>query len=407
MRRIFLGFAALATLSLVYWNHLRVDTTVAPAYQNLIQESAALKAYNALEEAPVCQTRKGVRKDIWTIRERERLHSRIVSARSELTLIQQKEKAEAVEQLQEIKGWFDGMEIRHLTAESGEWEFPKCRMTACHLTLDFDKARCVAEEALISKNTIELLGPFHVDHPTGRLTGQSGLIVEEDGRRKIRLEDGVLFEAAQAPFSIASMRADAELPLNGLFRSQEVHFHDGVEIKTVSGVRAHGESATVSPRALTLLPDPGSVCTLTQNSDRVDAQEIRFDVDAHELLCLSPSGFLEAKKSHFDADSGRIQFETKALRPEILILEGNVRISSHLHEKDSFAMADSALCNILEKKMVLESAPGSRVLFRQQGLDISAPTVHIQDAVQAFGDVRCFFYPEEKNTLDAIFSRRS
>jgi hypothetical protein len=57
-----------------------------------------------------------------------------------------------------------------------------------------------------------------------------------------------------------------------------------------------------------------------------------------------------------------------------------------------------------QKRIVLESAPSSRVLFRQEGLEISAPTVHIQEsAIQGFGDVRFYFSPEEKTALEPIF----
>ncbi len=73
--------------------------------------------------------------------------------------------------------------------------------------------------------------------------------------------------------------------------------------------------------------------------------------------------------------------------------------------KESSAKADSAIIYLDPKKMVLESAPLSRVLFRQEGLEISAPTVHIQEAVQGFGDVRFFFYPEEKTVLDTLFKK--
>jgi hypothetical protein len=94
----------------------------------------------------------------------------------------------------------------------------------------------------------------------------------------------------------------------------------------------------------------------------------------------------------------------KGFQPQTLLLEGNVRIASHLERKESFAMADSAVVHLDQKRIVLESAPSSRVLFRQEGLEISAPTVHIQEsAIQGFGDVRFYFSPEEKTALEPIF----
>jgi hypothetical protein len=186
--------------------------------------------------------------------------------------------------------------------------------------------------------------------------------------------------------------------------SEEIQFSDGVEIQS-SGIRAVGDKAIYHQNRLKLFPKPGATCALFHGNDRIDALEIQFDQGKNELLCLSPHGRIEESLTLFDADTGRAQFLANGSQPQTLLLEGNVRIASHLQKKESFAMADSAIYYGNQKKIVLESTPSSRVLFKQEGLEISAPTVHIQDAIQGFGDVRFFFYPEEEHAINAFLMK--
>jgi len=409
VRRI-LSFTALLTFAFaaLHLLHVRLRHRDLPFYRKLVQESADLQAHSALEASPVRQLRRGVRKDIWTVKDGRQVHGRVVSADSEMILTQKKEKIEATELLSGIEAWIEGDgQIRHLTAESGVSYFPSCRMTATHLVADMDQGRCVARQAAFERNGVELSGSFHLDHPMGRLFGEKGFLNRSRESLHLYLEEGVLFEAASVPFSISSSSAVAKLPASAPFvqlASQKIEFFDDVEIMTVSGLRATGGSAIIQDGALTLLPDLKTPCSLLHDRVQVDAKEIQFDRRANELVCFSPHGRLEQEKTLFDADTGRAAFGT-SLQPQTLLLEGSVRIASFLQGQESFALADSAICHLNERKIVLESVPGARVLFHQKGLDVSAPTIHIQKAVQAFGDVRFYFYPEEKSALDAMFPK--
>lgn len=407
MYRWFVSAATLAVATALYFLHVRLTSADLPFYRKLVQESIDLHAHSALEKSPVRQTRKGVRKDIWTIQDGTRQHIQIESLQSDMTLKQKKGKMEAVEHLQGIEAWIDlGKERRHLTAESGTCYFPSCEIEALHLATGLQKAHCFAKETRFAKDTVELTGSFHVEHPAGRLFGEQGTLTK--GSNRFECGEGVLFEAARTPFSISSMRAAALLPSksshSGLF-AEEIYFSDGVEIQTVSGIRALGNSATLKESSLQLLPVPGSTAAMIHERGQIDAKEILFDRTSNELLCLMPHGVFQEGRTLFDADTGRAQFLGNRFHPDKLLLEGNVRIASYLQEKESCAKADSATIYLSPKKMVLESAPLSRVLFRQEGLEISAPTVHIQEAIQGFGDVRFFFYPEEKTVLDTLFMK--
>jgi hypothetical protein len=409
-RRILLGAAVLAAIAVLYFFDVRLKSDDLPFYRKLVQESVDLHAHSVLEKSPVKQMRKGVGKDIWTIQNGARVHGRVICLQSDMTLTQKKEKMEAVEILHGIEAWIDTEnQNRHLTAESGICYFPSCRMEARHLIAGFEGGKCIAKEAHLTQDTMQLSGAFQIEHPAGRIFGEKGTLAQQGASSTLQLEEGVLFEAAHAPFSISSMRAIASWPQNSSLlklESDEIRFLDGVEIQTVSNIRAAGDSAILRQNSLRLLPktsEPGSICSIFHGEDRIDAEEMQFDKASNELVCLAPHGRLEDTRTRFDADTGRAQFLEKGFQPQALLLEGNVRIASYLQAKESFAMADAAALYPNQKKIVLQSAPSSRVLFRQEGFEISAPTVHIQEAIQGFGDVRFFFYPEENTVLDDIF----
>ncbi len=138
---------------------------------------------------------------------------------------------EAIEHLQGIEAW---KEARHLTAESGTCYFPSCRMEIRHLTADYEEANGFAKETFWAKDTLEFLGPFHIEHPSGNLFGEQGTLTSSKGSNRFECQEGVLFETARSPFSISSLRATAILPeKGGLSRlaTEEIYFSDGVEIQ--------------------------------------------------------------------------------------------------------------------------------------------------------------------------------
>lgn len=132
-RTFFAAFALIAICAIAtYWFNVRTGPQDIPAYYNLIQESTELRTKHALEEQPAHQKRQGVQKDIWT--QDETRHFQIQSEHSELTLLQKKDKVEAVEKLKQIR-CNTGSET--LTADEGTYAFPSHQFTAennCSLT---------------------------------------------------------------------------------------------------------------------------------------------------------------------------------------------------------------------------------------------------------------------------------
>ncbi|HSX25953.1 MAG TPA: hypothetical protein VLE89_02990 [Chlamydiales bacterium] len=140
-------FIALSTFACLfaYRNHVQIHPQDAPIYQKLSQESTALRSRHALERHPARQKREGVQKDIWVVNGNERLHFRLKSAYSHLTVAQKKDKVEATEELKQIDCWVQDeidtvnslQQIRTLTADEGIYYFPSHRFLAQSVNLAF------------------------------------------------------------------------------------------------------------------------------------------------------------------------------------------------------------------------------------------------------------------------------
>ncbi|MBI3508520.1 MAG: hypothetical protein HY069_02635 [Chlamydiia bacterium] len=91
-------------------------------------------------------------------------------------------------------------------------------------------------------------------------------------------------------------------------------------------------------------------------------------------------------------------------RPQRYQFLGNVRLFS----KDRFALADELIYETEEEMFTLQSEIPNRVLYCQEGLDLSAPLVKIdrkEGTVRGLGDVHFSFSLEEKNRLDEVFKK--
>jgi hypothetical protein len=121
----------------------RQNKTDLADYEKLIQESVELRSKSALERQPAHQLRTQVQKDIWTLNNRQRLHYRLKSQRSDLTIGQKKGKIDAVEKLQKIDCCMqeefdgDGQQIRYLFADDGTYFFPSHKFIAEEVDLYF------------------------------------------------------------------------------------------------------------------------------------------------------------------------------------------------------------------------------------------------------------------------------
>lgn len=166
-QRAFVFSCALIALAAfaIYSLSVRVKPSDIPAYHKLVQESAELHTRRALEEEPAHQKRQGVQKDIWS--QEETRHFQIQSEHSELILAQQKEKVEAVEQLQQIRCAI-GDEI--LTADEGIYTYPSHQFTAqnncriAHSENHIDGTRIhfdLTQEIVTYENPKGYLAPFH------------------------------------------------------------------------------------------------------------------------------------------------------------------------------------------------------------------------------------------------------
>lgn len=119
------------------WHTVWPHPEDAPVYGQLMEgEQARAASKKVLTTRPAYQVRHGVRKDIWTVSNAERLHVSLVSARSVLTIVQKKKRFEATEELEGIDCWmqegFEGdmQRIRHVTSERGVYFFPAHRFEA-------------------------------------------------------------------------------------------------------------------------------------------------------------------------------------------------------------------------------------------------------------------------------------
>lgn len=128
-----------------YLYHVKVRPETEEQYGVLLRESAELRAKSALENEPAHQSRHRVQKDIWAIKEGQRVHVRLKSAHSELEISQKKEKLEAVERLEELCCWVqdevdlkeNAQQVRMLTADTGTSYFPSYRMGAQNVKIAF------------------------------------------------------------------------------------------------------------------------------------------------------------------------------------------------------------------------------------------------------------------------------
>ena len=77
-------------------------------------------------------------------------------------------------------------------------------------------------------------------------------------------------------------------------------------------------------------------------------------------------------------------------------LEGITSVIQEDGEEIRRFAASTGTCYFPSCHMILRGSPEQRVLFWQQGMRLSAPEIHIRDAVQGFGDIRLLF---EKNDL--------
>ena len=134
------------------------------------------------------------------------------------------------------------------------------------------------------------------------------------------------------------------------------------------------------------LESASSDLVLTQKRQKIEAMELLEGISGH------------SSEGAFSAELGTLD-----LRSSDLTLQGTVKLAWQINNIDSFALADRAIFHAKNKTLILESDPSRRVLFWQDGLEMSAPTVHIRNAAQGIGDVRLAFDSKEKQLIDRFW----
>jgi lipopolysaccharide export system protein LptA len=315
-----------------------------------------------------------------------------------------------------------------------------------------------ADQADYDGKNLIFSGKFQVDHPMGVLQAEKATLRDlqlhrpEKKGSHLTLENGVSISVkrSKTPFSIRSLRAICELPptsLFPLFQFQELQFFDDVEIQTTENISARGGSAVYKIGSLTLYPAiPTARCQLLRNQDRIEANEIRFDLLKEELHCKGAQGsllpssqelplrfaanellwkkqeaelFLEEEVSieqenRFSVHSDRAFLSLgEEKTPRLFLLENNVRLySSSIQGKESFSIADRVSFSPQEGTIVLSASFPKRVLFWQEGLNLSAPEISIKkdpatkkETIEGKGDVHFAFDTEEKNIIEQLLSK--
>jgi lipopolysaccharide export system protein LptA len=175
-----------------------------------------------------------------------------------------------------------------------------------------------------------------------------------------------------------------------------------------------------------------SNCRLAQHDNYVDGTSIHFDLAQEIITYDNPRGYIapfhftahkliwhkkEGKlyltdqvaieqPDHTTIFSDRGNLTLDELQPQLLVLQGNVRlISTRIQDKQSYAVADTLTYHPLEKTILLSAA--RKVLLWQEGLALSASEVLIRpdQTIEGHGDVHFAFDLEEQSYLDELFKQ--
>jgi hypothetical protein len=118
-------------------------------YYNLLNRKNKLTSCEALKRKPLCQNRVNVQKDIFMIQNKTRLHFRICSENSVITLSEKKDNVQFVENLENIKCLVQDkisynqekksyeQELRYFTAKEGIYTYPSHKFITDSINLSF------------------------------------------------------------------------------------------------------------------------------------------------------------------------------------------------------------------------------------------------------------------------------
>lgn len=115
------------------------------SYFQTLKETEARRKEKVLSKQPMQQTREKVQKDLWIVQGGKRLHTRIASRRSHLTLSQKGGKIEAREDLEDLFSLLqeaidpekNTQELRAFSSEKGLYLYPEHRFSAKQVDIAF------------------------------------------------------------------------------------------------------------------------------------------------------------------------------------------------------------------------------------------------------------------------------
>jgi hypothetical protein len=114
-------------------------------YEKILEKRKRSLSTGGLPLEAIHQMRDDVQKDIWTMNEKERLHFRIVSEHSDLSLHRTGKSITVSENLQNIRCWIqekilpaeNQQIIRFFYAQEGLYQYPSHSFSSPHLFLSF------------------------------------------------------------------------------------------------------------------------------------------------------------------------------------------------------------------------------------------------------------------------------
>ncbi len=162
---------------------------------------------------------------------------------------------------------------------------------------------------------------------------------------------------------------------------------------------------------------PGGAQSLSQAKPMPKQQNLEsLAMQADLKICgcpTPPEPIFQSRAVCFfvEADQGVVEVDSR-LKPASLHLADQIRFVSNRNvNKESFATADALDYNLIDETVILSSIPPKRVLFRQDGLQLSAHEVKAKIAdgaigrVEGKGDVHFSFDLEEQKFIDDFISK--
>ncbi len=431
----FFSFLLISVISVfVIYFQTKIHPSDQIQYRKITQDSANLRSTKSLERNPTYQVRKNADKDIWKTKGDERMHMQMHSKRSNLSLKQKKDRVFAKEELEEITCL---THIGLLHAASGLYDYPGHNFEA-------NKVECT--------------------HELGNIKAEKGTFQSNEKSQLLTLSQGVNLSASKENHPLTIFSQDAICEVSDLEKGQKIEFFHDVEMQMIDGlcdtkigilhlentqttpltqIRAFGGYAIYNVGSLALYPETANTyCRLEELDHKIDAHEIHFDLAKETIFCLHSKGTLNLEKPllfsceellwekgqemislkqnvkinqenkfTIDADLAKMTLENHT--PRLLEIANDVRFfSPSIQNKDTFALADTIFMNLENQTLILTSKAPRRVLFWQDGVNLSAPEIQIhkdpvtnEEVIQGKGDVHFTFSTEEKNIIDQFISK--